>query len=69
MPDEDQRWSFEFKDWSEDRVEQELAALQASVDAAYTAPAVVNEELVLLSPPSGTFGTGLSSLSLFGDNG
>ena len=69
VPDEDQRWSFEFKDWSDDRVEQELATLQASVDAAYTAPAVVNEEPVLVSPPSGTFGTGLSFPSLFGDDG
>ena len=33
VPDEDKRWSFEFKDWSEDHVEQELAALQAAVDA------------------------------------
>ena len=56
VPDEDKRWSFEFKDWSEDQVEQELATLQTAVDAAYSAPAVVNEETVLLSPPSGTFG-------------
>ena len=54
VPDEDKRWSFEFKDWSEDQVEQELAALRTAVDAAYSAPAVVNNETVLLSPPSGT---------------
>ena len=54
VPDEDRRWSFEFKDWSEDQVEQELSALQTAVDAAYSAPAVVNNETVLLSPPSGT---------------
>jgi 8-oxo-dGTP pyrophosphatase MutT (NUDIX family) len=54
VPDEDKRWSFEFKDWSEDQVEQELSALQTAVDAAYSAPAVVNNETVLLSPPSGT---------------
>ena len=54
VPDDDNRWSFEFKDWSEDQVEHELAALQTAVDAAYSAPAVVNNETVLLSPPSGT---------------
>ena len=54
VPDEDKRWSFEFKDWSEDQVEHELAALQTAVDAAYSAPAVVKNETVLLSPPSGT---------------
>ena len=54
VPDEDNRWSFEFKDWSEDQVEHELAALQTTVDAAYSAPAVVKNETVLLSPPSGT---------------
>ena len=54
VPDEDQRWSFEFKDWSEDQVEQELATLQADVGATYSAPAVVNSEDILLSPPSGT---------------
>ena len=56
VPDEDKRWSFEFKDWSEDQVEQELSTLQTAVDAAYSAPAVVNNETVLLSPPSGTSG-------------
>ena len=61
VPDEDQRWSFEFKDWSEDKVAQELAALEASIDAAYTAPVVVNSENDLLSPPSGTFEPTLSS--------
>ena len=30
VPDEDKRWSFEFKDWSEDQVEQELSALQTA---------------------------------------
>ena len=54
VPDEDQRWSFEFKNWSEDQVEQDLATLQADVDATYSAPAVVNSETILLSPPSGT---------------
>ena len=54
VPDEDKRWSFEFKDWSEDQVEHELADLRTAVDAAYSAPAVVNNETVLLSPPSGT---------------
>ena len=60
VPDEDQRWSFEFKNWSEDMVEHELSTLEAAVDAAstvdaaYTAPAVVNSETILLSPPSGT---------------
>ena len=54
VPDEDKRWSFEFKDWSEDQVEQELAALHTAVDATYSAPAVVHSESVLLSPPSGT---------------
>ena len=53
VPDEDKRWSFEFKDWSEDHVEQELATLQEAVECAYSAPAVVNNETVLLSP---TFG-------------
>ena len=55
VPDEDQRSSFDFKDWSEDQVELELATLQTAVDAAYSAPAVANVETVLLSPPSGTF--------------
>ena len=55
VPDEDKRWSFEFKDWSEDQVEQELAALHTAVDATYSAPAVVHSESVLLSPPSGTW--------------
>ena len=55
VPDEDKRWSFEFKDWSEDQVEQELAALRTAVDATYSAPAVVHSESVLLSPPSGTW--------------
>ena len=53
VPDEDQRWSFEFKDWSEGQVEQELATLQTAVESTYSAPAVVNKEAVLLSPPSG----------------
>ena len=59
VPDEDQRWSFEFKNWSEHMVEHELSTLEAAVDAAstvdaaYTAPAVVNSETILLSPPSG----------------
>ena len=57
VPDEDQRWSFEFKDWSEDHVEQELATLREAVECAYSAPAVVNNETVLLSPPLGTFDT------------
>ena len=57
VPDEDQRWSLEFKDWSEDHVEQELATLQEAVECAYSAPAVVNNETVLLSPPAGTFDT------------
>ena len=61
VPDKDQRWSFEFKNWSEDMVEHELSTLEAAVDAAstidaaYTAPAVVNSETDLLSPPLGTF--------------
>ena len=62
VPDEDQRWSFEFKDWSEDQVEQELATLQTAVERAYSAPAVANVETVLLSPPSGTFGAVLFSI-------
>ena len=66
VPDEDKRWSFEFKDWSEDQVEQELATLQTAVDAAYSAPAVVNEETVLLSPPSGTFGQLSLPLPMYG---
>ena len=61
VPDDDQRWSFEFKDWSEAQVELELAALQTTVEAAYSAPAVANVETALLSPPSGTFGAVLSS--------
>ena len=69
MPDEDQRWSFEFKDWSEDQVELELATLQTAVDAAYSAPAVANVETVLLSPPSGTFGAVLFSDRVYPPNG
>ena len=65
VPDEDQRWSFEFKDWSEDHVEQELATLQEAVECAYLAPAVVNEESVLLSPPSGKFGIRPSQYGMF----
>ena len=61
VPDEDQRWSFEFKDWSEAQVELELATLRTSVEDAYSAPAVANVEHALLSPPSGTFGTVLFS--------
>ena len=61
VPTEDQRWSFEFKDWSEDQVELELATLQTAVEAAYSAPAVANVETALLSPPSGTFGAVLFS--------
>jgi hypothetical protein len=61
VPDDDQRWSFEFKDWSEAQVEQELATLQTAVEAAYSAPAVANVETALLSPPSGTFGSVLFS--------
>ena len=65
VPDEDKRWSFEFKDWSEDHVEQELATLQEAVECAYLAPAVVNEESVLLSPPSGKFGIRPSQYGMF----
>ena len=54
VPDTDQRWSFEFKNWSETEVEQELAALQTSVDGSYSAPAVADREPDLLSPPPGT---------------
>ena len=54
VPDEDQRWSFEFKNASKDDDEEWLKELQTTVDA-YSAPAVVNSETVLLSPPSGTF--------------
>ena len=57
VPDTDQRWSFEFKNWSETEVEQELAALQTSVDGSYSAPAVADREPDLLSPPSGTLDT------------
>ena len=53
VPDEDQRWSFEFKDWSEDQVEQAPATLQTAVESTYSAPAVVNKR-------------GRSTLSTFG---
>ena len=64
VPDEDQRWSFEFKDASEGDIEHELAALQVAVDAKYSAPAVMSRETVLLSPPSGTFARLVPSRSL-----
>ena len=53
VPDDDQRWSFEFKD--EGDIQQELAALQVAVELKYSAPAVMSRETFLLSPPSGTF--------------
>ena len=54
VPDEDQRWSFEFKDTAVDDDDLQLAALQATMDVAYSEPTVVNKETDLLSPPSGT---------------
>ena len=55
VPDEDLRWSFQFKDASASDDERELTALQAAVDATYSAPAVLSKETVLLSKPSGAF--------------
>ena len=60
VPDEDQRWSFEFKNAPDSDDEHNLAALQEAVGATYSEPAVVNRETVLLSPPSGKSDVGLS---------
>ena len=60
VPDEDRRWSFEFKNASDGDNEHDLAALQEAVGGTYSEPAVVNEETVLLSPPSGKSDVGPS---------
>ena len=60
VPDEDQRWSFEFKNAPHGDDELDLAELQEAVGATYPEPAVVNEETVLLSPPSGKSNVGPS---------
>jgi len=67
VPDEDQRWSFEFKDTAVGDDDLALAALQATMGVVYSEPTVVIKETDLLSPPSGTSESKLLAPSLSRD--